>query len=108
MQDSFTVAKPPMGWNSWNTFYDQIDENLFLSIADVMADSGLADVGYEYLIIDDCWSHCTRDSAGRLKANPDRFPRGIKAVTRSQVRRRVSVALRTRAEIGRASCRERV
>lgn len=80
MQDSFTVAKPPMGWNSWNTFYDQIDENLFLSVADVMADSGLADVGYEYLIIDDCWSHCTRDSAGRLKANPDRFPRGIKAL----------------------------
>ena len=73
-------SKLPMGWNLWNTFYDQIDENLFLSVADVMADSGLADVGYEYLIIDDCWSHCTRDSAGRLKANPDRFPRGIKAL----------------------------
>ena len=37
---------PPMGWNSWNTFYDQYDEKLLMEIADVMADRGYRDAGY--------------------------------------------------------------
>ena len=31
------AAKPPMGWNSWNTFGKDIDEKLIFEIADTMA-----------------------------------------------------------------------
>ena len=44
------AAKPPMGWNSWNTFGKDIDENLIRQIADTMAEQGYLDAGYEYLV----------------------------------------------------------
>ena len=40
---------PPMGWNSWNTFGENINEKMIFETADVMAESGLRDKGYEYL-----------------------------------------------------------
>ena len=47
---------PPMGWNSWNTFGENINEKLIMETADKMVEQGLLDCGYEYLVIDDCWS----------------------------------------------------
>ena len=47
---------PAMGWNTWNTFTGDINEELVLRSADVMVESGLKDAGYEYIVIDDCWS----------------------------------------------------
>ena len=76
----FTVKTPPMGWNSWNTFYDQINEELIFSTADAMVENGLLDAGYEYLIIDDCWSSMERDENGLLVPDPEKFPHGMKAV----------------------------
>lgn len=55
-------------------------ENLFKSIADAMVSEGYADLGYEYVIIDDCWLARERDSEGRLQPDPDRFPSGIRAL----------------------------
>lgn len=74
------AAKPPMGWNSWNTFGSNIHEDLILQIADTMVEKGYLDAGYEYLIIDDCWALKERDIQGNLVPDPDKFPRGIKAV----------------------------
>ena len=71
---------PPMGWNSWNTFYDQINDELIRGTADAMVSEGLLDAGYEYLIIDDCWSAKSRDENGKLVPDPEKFPSGIKAV----------------------------
>ncbi len=71
---------PPMGWNSWNTFGINIHEQMIFETADVMADSGLAKLGYEYLVIDDCWSLKQRGADGRLVADPAKFPHGMKAV----------------------------
>ena len=51
-----------MGWNSWNTFTENISEELILSTADGMAESGLLAAGYQYLVIDDCWALKYRDS----------------------------------------------
>ena len=73
------VMKPPMGWNSWNTFMSRIDEKTIKEIADAMLSQGLADAGYEYLIIDDSWSERERDSEGNLKVNFTKFPNGMKA-----------------------------
>ena len=36
-------AVPPMGWNSWNTFYDKINDELVRSMADTMVEQGLLD-----------------------------------------------------------------
>jgi len=71
---------PPMGWNSWNKFACNINENLIKQIADSMAADGMMDAGYRYIIIDDCWMARGRDSTGRLIADSTRFPDGIKAL----------------------------
>lgn len=70
---------PPMGWNSWNKFACNIDENLIKAIADQMVESGLRDAGYIYLNLDDCW-HGERDSLGFIQADPVKFPSGIRAL----------------------------
>lgn len=74
------VHKPPMGWNSWNTFGANIDEKMIFEMADTMVQSGLRDAGYEYLVIDDCWSLKKRNEKGELVADPEKFPNGMKAV----------------------------
>lgn len=71
---------PPMGWNSWNTYGHEINETLIKETADFMADSGLRDLGYTYLVIDDCWSLKERDQNRRLVADPEKFPSGMKAL----------------------------
>jgi alpha-galactosidase len=71
---------PPMGWNSWNTFGCNINEQLIRTTADAMVSSGMAAAGYKYVNIDDCWMAPQRDAEGRLAADPVRFPNGIKAL----------------------------
>jgi len=68
-----------MGWNSWNTFTWEINDKLIREAADAMA-SELKDAGYEYIVIDDCWSEKQRDSNGRLVPDHWKFPEGIKPV----------------------------
>ncbi|MCX8107404.1 MAG: NPCBM/NEW2 domain-containing protein, partial [Verrucomicrobiae bacterium] len=46
---------PPMGWNHWYAHYDRITDKLVREAADAMVKSGMADVGYQYVSIDDCW-----------------------------------------------------
>jgi len=46
---------PPMGWNDWYTYYDRITEKVVRDAADSMIASGMADFGYQYINIDDCW-----------------------------------------------------
>ena len=70
---------PPMGWNSWNKFGCDINEQVIRSAADAIVRSGMKDAGYQYVVIDDCW-HGERDANGDIQADPQRFPSGIKAL----------------------------
>ena len=72
------AACPPLGWNSWNTFGEKINDALIREMADYMVDHGYKEAGYEYLVIDDCWSLRERDSDGRLVPDPEKFPYGMK------------------------------
>ena len=72
------VTRPPMGWNTWNTFEANITEQLVLESADKMVELGLKDAGYEYVVIDDIWSLKERDENGRLLPDPEKFPHGMK------------------------------
>jgi alpha-galactosidase len=71
---------PPMGWNSWNTFGCNINESLIRQMADAMVSSGMREVGYQYVVVDDCWMNPNRDSSGNLRGDPSRFPSGMKAL----------------------------
>ncbi len=70
---------PPMGWNSWNPFGKNVSEAVIRETADAMVASGLNEVGFSYIVIDDFW-HGGRDSKGMLFPDAKRFPSGMKAV----------------------------
>jgi len=70
---------PPMGWNSWNKFGCNVDEQLVRKMADAIVTSGMRDAGYRYVVIDDCW-HGVRDADGWIQPDPARFPSGMKAL----------------------------
>ena len=75
------AQRPPMGWNTWNTFGKDINEALIRESADAFIDNGLKDAGYEYLVIDDCWSEYNRDPVtDRIVPHHEKFPNGMKVV----------------------------
>ena len=71
---------PPMGFNTWNTFAENINEQMLMEITDMLVEQGYRDAGYEYVVIDDCWSLRERDEDGNLVPDPEKFPHGIKYV----------------------------
>lgn len=75
-------ATPQMGFNNWNSTHcrDEFNEQMIRGIADKFIELGLKDAGYAYINIDDCWADWQRDKQGNLRANPERFPSGIKAL----------------------------
>lgn len=62
---SLLAATPPMGWNSWNSLGAQVSESDILAAAERLKAPGLADMGYDTVVIDDAWQAPAR-SAGRL------------------------------------------
>lgn len=69
---------PPMGWNSWYIHYYHVTEEHMRNAADVMVSSGMADYGYSYVNIDDCWmkkrgDEPYRDADGAILPNA-KFP----------------------------------
>ncbi|WP_189878354.1 ricin-type beta-trefoil lectin domain protein [Streptomyces bluensis] len=71
---------PPLGRNSWNSFGRGITEAQVREAADAMVSSGMKDAGYQYVVVDDCWFDPQRHAAGHLRANPAKFPSGMKAL----------------------------
>jgi alpha-galactosidase len=78
-QDKGLASTPPMGWNSWNKFGCNVGEDMIRQMADGMVKSGMKEVGYQYIVIDDCWQ-VERDQSGNIVADAKRFPAGIKAL----------------------------
>jgi|WetSurMetagenome_2_1015567.scaffolds.fasta_scaffold106171_2 alpha-galactosidase len=87
--DSLALT-PPMGWNDWYTHYDHVTDTLVRQAADAMVASGMADFGYQFVNIDDCWmtkpgakepelAGPARDDQGGILPN-GRFP-DMKALT---------------------------
>lgn len=73
---------PPMGFNTWNTFGEEINEKVIKETADKMVSLGLKDAGYNYLVIDDCWSERERDKeTGKIVPDKTKFPNGMKHVS---------------------------
>jgi alpha-galactosidase len=75
---------PPMGWNSWYIHYHRVTDQNMREAADAMVESGMADFGYMYVNIDDCWmkkrqDEPYRDENGAVLCNA-KFP-DMKAMT---------------------------
>lgn len=71
---------PPMGWNSWNTFQTNVNEQLIKETANALIKSGMRDAGYYYIVIDDGWEAMVRDSSGNIVPDPKKFPHGMKSL----------------------------
>ena len=52
---------PPTGWNSWGGEMINVNDAVMRKAADMFVERGLADVGFQYLGIDDCWMRLTRE-----------------------------------------------
>ncbi len=66
---------PPMGWNHWYAHYDRITDKMMRQAADAMVERGMADVGYQYVSIDDCWMNSPKN-ADPLRVGPLRDANG--------------------------------
>ncbi len=75
---------PPMGWNSWYSYYEQVTGKVVREAADNMISSGMADFGYQYVNVDGGWQVNNngkdpevggepRDAKGNINSNR-RFP----------------------------------
>lgn len=78
--DNGVARTPPMGWDDWNSFGCNVSETLIRQMADTIVANGMAALGYQYVIVDDCWFDSNRDSAGNLRGDATRFPSGMKAL----------------------------
>ena len=72
LPDNGLVRTPPMGWNSWNKFAGRITDADVRTMADAMVSSGMNNVGYVYINIDDSWE-AGRDAQGNIQTNK-KFP----------------------------------
>ncbi len=79
--DDRLCLTPAMGWNSWNVFTKNIDEKMLMEMADAMVSTGMRDVGYQYINIDDFWHADTRDKDGKPVPDAKKFPHGMKYVS---------------------------
>ena len=68
---------PQMGWNTWNKFQCNIEEKLIRDSIDALVSTGLKDLGYVYMNLDDCWQ-IKRDENNVIVPDASKFPNGIK------------------------------
>lgn len=79
--DNGLAITPQMGWDNWNSFGCDVSETLLTQTAQLIVDYGLKDLGYHYVILDDCWSVGRNASNNNsLIADPKKFPRGMASV----------------------------
>ena len=95
---------PPMGWSSWNTFRNRIDENLIYDTAVAMKEKGLVDAGYHFVNIDDNWVDNARDDEGRIQADKLTFPNGIPALVEKV--NALGISLGVYSSNGTATCED--
>lgn len=65
---------PPMGWNSWNAFHTDVDEDKVMGAAQALVDDGLSRLGYIYVNLDDGWWLKRRSSDDRMIIRTSIFP----------------------------------
>ena len=94
-QPELVLPLPMLGWSTWESFGCHINSTLLEQSIRAMAASPLKVAGYDWILIDDCWTTCkgtvasnglcsepgSRDTAGRPVPDPTKFPHGFKPIT---------------------------
>ncbi|KAF8575957.1 glycoside hydrolase family 27 protein [Ramaria rubella] len=79
--DNGLALTPQMGWNTYEHFGCSYDADIILSSASALITNNLTSLGYEYVLVDDCWQAPARDpSTNAPIADPNKFPNGIEDV----------------------------
>ena len=70
-----TIAlTPPIGWNGWNSWARNIDQQKVIASADAMVKMGLNQHGWTYINIDDAWQGKRGGKFNAIQPN-DKFPK---------------------------------
>lgn len=64
---------PPMGWNSWNCWGDNVSQEKVMAAAKAFANKGLRDHGWTYVNIDDGWQGVRGGKFNAIQPN-QKFP----------------------------------
>lgn len=64
---------PPLGWNSWYCFSEGVNDAKIRQVAKAFVDRGLADHGWLYINIDDCWQGTRGGPLNAIQPNAN-FP----------------------------------
>ncbi|KAF3043915.1 hypothetical protein E8E11_002771 [Didymella keratinophila] len=72
---------PKMGYNTFNAFGCNHNEEKLLAMAHSMVEEGLVDEGYNSIIFDDCFMKKERGNNSELLEDSDRFPSGMRSLT---------------------------
>lgn len=88
LNGSMIAAQPVMGFNTWNQYgCNGYAANTLMDIADRLTEqreelegSSLHELGYQYIVVDDCWMSEERTTTGCLQPDPQKFPQGIQTV----------------------------
>lgn len=64
---------PPLGWNSWNSWAKDVDQEKVLASAKAMVDKGLINHGWTYINIDDAWQKERGGAFNGIQPN-EKFP----------------------------------
>ena len=69
-----TIAlTPPIGWNGWNSWARNIDQDKVMSSAKAMVSKGLSNHGWSYINIDDAWQGYRGGKYNAIQPN-SKFP----------------------------------
>ena len=73
--EHMVIANPVLAQSVFhrNAFACNVNETLLLSTARALVSLGLRDLGYNYVVLDDCWS-AGRNASGYLVEDPEKFP----------------------------------
>ncbi|MFX3635377.1 MAG: cohesin domain-containing protein [Candidatus Pristimantibacillus sp.] len=99
--DDSLGATPPMGYSTWNAVRFNVSDALIRQVTDSMVSTGLRDLGYVYVNIDDGWQG-GRDANGNIYANSTRFPNGMKALADYVHSKGMKIGIYT--DTGRVGC----
>lgn len=101
---------PPMGWSSWCTesgivpcYDDFCSESEILDIASSMKATGMWKLGYNWILLDDCWAGKNRSASGKIQEDRSRFPSGMKNFTQKLHDMGFKLSLYT--DVGETTCR---
>jgi len=90
-----------MGWASWNHFFCDYNEQTIRDQADALVSSGMRDLGYRYVIIQECIA-LERDAGGNLIPEARRFPHGMPALASYIHARGLKAGIYT--DVGKYTC----